>query len=516
MSDPNVSMVLSTIEDGRALLSPIFLEFCTKVRNNDLSVLPAPGEPLRTRDMGERERLELADALLENTNVTYLELEMEHHTKCSAEAMAKYVRTSKSLQRIRCKGEREEIICCFLHAFQESTSLKELHIYFPVIDGPSSLALENMMTNTQSLRTLSFICGAEEDINVAAVRSGLKKNTTLRELTLESLASAMNISPLLSSVRDHPLLQRLRLHGYEVNLSGLETLLLSENSKITELEIHGSYGAPRMMGLTHVLQTLTRRPTLTKLALRRVRLDRNDARLIRLALSNIPSLQSLVLTEGTLGSAELAELAPALYHNTSIKVLDISWNDLNDVDSARLLRDILRRNKTITTLVLSGIKFGETTGAVECIADGLGSNSNLLKIDLTYCALGDVVASNLAQNLGSRNTTLQKFILGWNAITSTGIGVLVETMQQSSHCITDIDLRRNPIGHEGASILARSLGNNALPNLTRLSLICCGIGAAGFIALVSALEQNTSLLDLHLTTQLYTSDDNAHTDLIHM
>jgi hypothetical protein len=42
--------------------------------------------------------MELADALLENTNVTYLKLETENYTKCSAEAMAKYVRTSKCLQ----------------------------------------------------------------------------------------------------------------------------------------------------------------------------------------------------------------------------------------------------------------------------------------------------------------------------------------------------------------------------------------------------------------------------------
>jgi hypothetical protein len=42
------------------------------------------------------------------------------------------------------------------------------------------------------------------------------------------------------------------------------------------------------------------------------------------------------------------------------------------------------------------------------------------------------------------------------------------------------------------------LGNNALPNVTRLSLSYCGIGDDGFIALVSASEQNISLLHLDL------------------
>jgi hypothetical protein len=51
-----------------------------------------------------------------------------------------------------------------------------------------------------------------------------------------------------------------------------------------------------------------------------------------------------------------------------------------------------------------------------------------------------------------------------DSITSTGIGVLFETMEQSSHRTTDIDLGHNRIGNEGVRLLARSLGNNALPN----------------------------------------------------
>jgi hypothetical protein len=116
-----------------------------------------------------------------------------------------------------------------------------------------------------------------------------------------------------------------------VNLTGLETLLLSDNSKITELEIHKFYGDIPIMGLTHVLQALARRPTITKLALYGCPLGRDEARLLRVALCNAPSLQSLVLIDETLGSAALTELAPVLFRDTSIKVLDISGNSLNDI-----------------------------------------------------------------------------------------------------------------------------------------------------------------------------------------
>jgi hypothetical protein len=112
--------------------------------------------------------------------------------------------------------------------------------------------------------------------------------------------------------------------------------------------------------------------------------------------------------------------------------------------------------------------------------------------------LRDVHVSTLARNLGSRNTTLQKLYLNDNDITCTGVGVLLVTMEQNSQ-ITDLDLKNNYIGNEGASFLARALGNNTLPNLTRLShLHRYGIGDDGLVAMMSALEQNTSLLHLDL------------------
>jgi hypothetical protein len=80
----------------------------------------------------------------------------------------------------------------------------------------------------------------------------------------------------------------------------------------------------------------------------------------------------------------------------------------------------------------------------------------------------------------------------WREILALG------TVRYRSHHITDLDLRYNTIGNEGANLLARSLGNNSLPNLTYLSLNQCGIDDDGFSELVSALEQNTSLLHLDL------------------
>jgi Ran GTPase-activating protein (RanGAP) involved in mRNA processing and transport len=511
MSDPNDST--TTIDSGRAVLSSNFLEFCANVRKNDPSILPEPGQPLRIRDdLSGKEDIELADALLESTSVTYLLLDYaKNFTKSSAEAMAKYVRTSKHLQQIDwLKGDsgrelnrRQEIICCFLHAIQESASLEELRMELPPIGGPSNLAFGNMLANTQSLRFLSLSCpaGQLEDFAVAAASSGLKHNTSLRELTLEFPPFprvATYASPIFASLRKHPLIRRLCLKGNVVDLTGLNSLLLRGTSKITELEINRAFTSLPVIGFRRVLRALARRPTLTKLELRRCHLGRDVARLLWMALCNTPNLQSLDLESNELGSAGLAKLAPALYHNTSIEVLHISSNGLSDMESAEILQRILQSNQKITTLDLSRNHFGNTTGAVDCIAEGLGSNSTLIGFHISGCSLGDDSVSTLAQTIGSRNTTLQELVLGDNFITSAGVGVLLGTMERNSHHITALELDGTLIGDEGASLIAVALGNNALPSLTRLFLSYCGIDDDGFIALMLALKQNISLLELVL------------------
>ena len=150
MSTSNDSTI--TIDNDKALFSSEFLEFCDKVRNDDPSVLLELGEHFRSNELSEKEDIELADALLENTNVTYLQLKTQTYTERSAEAMAKYVRTSKRLQHIRWSRnrmadnralkQREDMLCCFLPAIQESMSLKELQVDLPPIGGPSNLALK--------------------------------------------------------------------------------------------------------------------------------------------------------------------------------------------------------------------------------------------------------------------------------------------------------------------------------------------------------------------------------------
>jgi hypothetical protein len=127
---------------------------------------------------------------------------------------------------------------------------------------------------------------------------------------------------------------------------------------------------------------------------------------------------------------------------------------------------------------------------LECIADGLGFNSALLNIDLTRCVLGDVGVSILAQTLGSRNTTLRKLTSKVIVITSTGVGVLLETREHSSH-ITDLELDTTYM-NEGASS-SQFFGRTRCQSL-RASLVIALFMMMVYRA-VSALEQKRFLVE---------------------
>jgi Ran GTPase-activating protein (RanGAP) involved in mRNA processing and transport len=242
----------------------------------------------------------------------------------------------------------------------------------------------------------------------------------------------------------------------------------------------------------------------THLVLRYSVLSRENVQQLTAILRQNTALESLDLVASGLGSAGLAEIAPVLYRNTSIKSLGLRSNGLHDIESANVLRELIRRNKTITSLCIAHNSFGESLAAIRSITEGVRSNTTLQQLDLGYCSLGDRGISVLANALAIRNTsTLLELNLCSNEITSAGVRALFEESMGALKTLTKLCLNSNRIRSEGAKILADALGRNAMPSLKRLDLGSCGIYDDGFVAMVSALEQNTSLQILNLQGNHY-------------
>jgi Ran GTPase-activating protein (RanGAP) involved in mRNA processing and transport len=506
-------------DDGsEAIISPAVRELCNQLRANDPRVL-RHSSTFRLYDSlrgcSEAECIDVFQALKENTSVKHINFWMlldRHNTERSVLAAAEYVESSKTLQTLDLSDtsthyshEVGEALSLLLRALSRNTSVTTLSMDTAVVNFVS-VAFEVLLTSTQKLQKLQ-IFGYEYDpfyqVQTAAIASGFANNTTLRDVEFQSWREA-DLTPVLIALQRHPVLQKIHISAgnsdisfdHLPSLSGLEVLLRSQDSKVKELILEQV--DTDTVGLYSVFRELGRSTTVTNLAIRDSVLSREYVQQLTAVLRQNTALQYLDLTSSALGSAGLAEIAPALYRNTSIKTLHLSNNGLDDIESANLLRELLRRNKTITSLYLAGNTFGRNAAAARSIFEGVHSNTALQQLYLRGCGLGDQSIAVLANALAIRKAAMLELDLRVNEITSVGVRSLVDNVEAVKKTLTELCLSRNPIGSEGATILANALWRNAMPNLQRLHLNSCHLDADGFVALMSTLEQNTNLQSLDL------------------
>jgi hypothetical protein len=498
-----------------ALISSAVRELCSQLRANDSRVLDEENVFVPSRyksHYSEAECIALFQALEENNSVKHVDFSMfferRNYTERSALAAAVYLESSKTLQTLdwgssfrQASYEVREMISLVLRALSSNTSVTKLIINTPNVRF-AGVAFQDLLTCTQTLQELqidAYGYEAFDEAQRAAIVSGFANNTTLRDLEFGSWREA-DLAPVLTALQRHPALQKIHFSAISVgflrSLSGLEGLVRSQNSKVKELVLEQV--GPRTVGLRPVMQELGRNTTVINLAIRDSELSRENVQQLKTLLRQNTALQSLDLTSSALGSAGLAEIAPALYHNTSIKTLDLTGNGLDDIESANGLRELLRRNKTITSLCISDNTFGSNAAAARGILQGVRSNTALQQLDLSYCEMGDHGISLLAKALAIRNASNLELNLQMNEITSVGVHALVDDNVEAVKTLTMLSLMYNPVRSEGATILADALGRNAMPSLKRLHLCVCHIDDDGFVALVSALEQNNSLQSLNL------------------
>jgi Ran GTPase-activating protein (RanGAP) involved in mRNA processing and transport len=492
-------------------------KLCDRLRANDPRVLNYDSvfELISSmRNFSEAECIAVFQALKENTSVNHIDFSMlfdqDNYTERCAAVAAEYVESSKTLRtldlsygRHQYSHEGYQMISLVLRALSRNTSVTKLIINTETIRF-ASVAFQELLTCTQTLQELEMIWSMSEafdEVQAAAVASGFASNTTLRDIEFNSWQET-DLATVLTALQDHPALEEIHLSAsekygdYLLSLSGVEALLRSQNSKVKELVIEQV--ASRTVGLHPVLQELGRNTTVTNLTIRESVFSRENFQKVKAMLRQNTALQSLNLTSSYPGSAGLAEIAPALYRNTSIKSLDLSKSGLDDIESANVLRELIRRNNTITSLCLVGNRFGRNAAAARSIFEGLRSNTAVQQLDLSACVLNDQSLSILANALVTRNTGILELDLGGNEITSVGVRALIDDNVEAVKTLTKLCLSGNPVRSEGASILANALRRNTMPNLKQLRLIWCGIDDDGFVALVSALEQNTSLQIIEL------------------
>jgi Ran GTPase-activating protein (RanGAP) involved in mRNA processing and transport len=336
--------------------------------------------------------------------------------------------------------------------------------------------------------------------------TGFSCNTTLRDLEL-NCCNAPNIPLVLEGLHDHSTLRTLILDRLP-NLSGLGNLLQQQqqrNHAISDLHIsrYKFSDGPVPSGLEQLVTAMQRNTTIAKLTISQSSIGRDQAKVLRAMFPRNQTLKSLNLVNNCIDAEALAELATGLYRNTSLEHLDVADNHLNDAVATRVLQHLIRRNNTLTRLDIDRNSIG--FGNVERIADGLRINATLQEVDLSSSVLCDTGVEVLVRGL-CQNSTLQTLALCDNCITATGVRcLLVNLLVDGSSGITNLVLNGNPIGDEGASLLANALGRNTMRKLLRLHLDTCALGDDCLAALASAIERNDTLLLLSMKNNAFGS-----------
>jgi Ran GTPase-activating protein (RanGAP) involved in mRNA processing and transport len=521
-TDPDADAIsdASNSHSDEALISVAVRELCNRLRANDPGILeedPTFELMHHLEWCSEAECIAVFQALKENTSVEricFSSLFERQYTERSALVIAEYMESSTTLKTLDLSygrhgylSEGHEMTSTVLRILSRNTSVTELNIDTDVVKF-ASVALQELLTRTQTLQKLEMFghdFEAFNEVHIDAITSGFANNTTLRDLEFQSWREA-DLAPMLIALQRHPALKKIHISAgcsdisfqSVPSLSGLEVLLRSQDSKVKELILEQV--GTRTVGLPPVLQELGRNTTVTHLSICDSVLSRENFQEVKSMLRHNTALQYLNLASSALKSVGLAEIAPVLYRNTSIKTLDLSNIGLDDIESTNVLRELLRRNKTISSLCLRGNAFGRDVAAARSIFESLRCNTALQQLDLSHCELDDQGISNLANALAVRDTSILELNIQWNRITSVGVRALVEDNVEAVKTLTKLCLASNPFGRgsEVAIILADALERNTMPNVKELDLDRCGIDDDGFVALVSSLEQNTALQKLEL------------------
>jgi len=203
------------------------------------------------------------------------------------------------------------------------------------------------------------------------------------------------------------------------------------------------------------------------------------------ALGENDTLKELFISGHTI---DPAPLAAALASNNTLRVLAFGDKNLGD-DGVQRFCDAWA-NTALETLDLSFKSIGAK--GCESLAAML-SRSGLRRVFLDRNCIDDVGAKNLFVGI-SRCSSLLEVRLGSNKITGEGVRNAAELLHMSSHRLESIDFSGNPIGDDGAAVLADLLGHHSNPagSLKYLNLCKCGIGDSGAIKLLRAVAANSS------------------------
>ncbi|KAM9772486.1 NACHT, LRR and PYD domains-containing protein 3-like isoform 1-T3 [Syngnathus typhle] len=187
-------------------------------------------------------------------------------------------------------------------------------------------------------------------------------------------------------------------------------------------------------------------------------------------------------------------LASVLSSPCSLRELDLSWNDFGDDGLEALVAGLAKPQCTLQVLTLWDCELSKKS--CEALASVLSSPSSLRELDLGYNNLGDDGLEALAAGLAKLQCALQVLKLYGCKLSKKSCEALASVLSSPSS-LRELNLSDNDLGDDGLEALAAGLAKPQCA-LQVLKLEECKLSKKSCEALASVLSSPGSLSELDL------------------
>lgn len=220
------------------------------------------------------------------------------------------------------------------------------------------------------------------------------------------------------------------------------------------------------------------------------------------ALSLLPDIKSIDLTDNSLTDDGIVRVIKAISHIPNLTHLNLSKNAIGAETTKALCSYLLGEDCVLQELVLQHVNVDDK----ECckLVEAIKNNNYITLLDLSYNKIGESETLNtvshhhhavtggaaLAEILHNNRCPLNTLILGWNRI-RLGSAIIFTTALEHNHTVTHLDLSFNGLGVEGG----QAIGNALLENNTLKTLLLSnnGINSTACLTICIGIIENQSL-----------------------
>jgi Ran GTPase-activating protein (RanGAP) involved in mRNA processing and transport len=428
----------------------------------------------------------LATVVQQSSSLTAFKLQGLRCDADSAAVLAAAIAQSRSLTDLQLRSYRagDAVLGALAAALERSGCIRTLDLSYSDFGAAGAAALARLLASDRC--TITSLDVAENKIQregALALAEGLQANRSLTELNLgQNEMGEEGTAAVVSALRHNPHICLRVLILAEGNINQRAAAALGEtvqrSAALERLDVRNCSLTDETMatlaaGLGHC-------HSLNHLDVSGNKFGAAGAAALGAAITTCPALTSLNVDCNSIGHAGLAALAPAL---APLRSLDLRVCGLTR-HSATSLAALIRDSRALETLDVGFNEFG-ADGVTE-LAAALQPSSSLRSLDLR------------AES-------------GW-AVGARATAALADALRRGWRASELLLLWDRTIGDRGAVALAAALEQlGARCPLASLSVVDCGLTAAGALALVRAATVTPALrsLDLDFNSGITAADRPA-------